>query len=121
MVLLVKAPFLILSFLVRHTVLLILVIVVVVALFASHTIGKNNEQNNLKVNFPAYQTIAPSRQMAPIAIQSPTRVYYVSSLSENGDIVNLLVWYDYNEETWQRHDTLLPLNRSEVKIYNRGG
>jgi hypothetical protein len=115
-ILIVKAPFMILGYLARNKVLLILVIIVAGIIFLS---SKINNQNTPEVAIPNYQVIAPSPDLAPKVVATPSRVYYVRELSETEDTVTLLNWYDYNEKKWQKHTTPLPLDKSNIKIYNR--
>jgi hypothetical protein len=106
----------ILGYLLRNKVLLILLVIVAGVWFISHKI---DSQNADVAETPIYQVIAPSPELAPKVVTTPSRVYYVRTLSETDGTVTLLNWYDYNEKQWQKHETPLPLDKSIIKIYSR--
>jgi len=105
-----------LGYLFRNKVFFILVIIAVGIFVINHNISK---QASPSVEIPHYQVIAPSADLAPQVVATPSRVYYVREISLTDDTVTLLVWYDYNEQQWQKHTTPLPLDKSNIKIYNR--
>ena len=106
----------ILGYLVRNKVLLILVIVVAGVFFLT---TKINNQTSPSIEVQTYQVIAPSPDLAPKVVATSSRVYYVRELTETDTTATLLVWYSYNEQQWQKHTTPLPLDKANIKIYNR--
>ncbi len=113
-----KAIILALGFLFRQKALLIVVIIVigVVILF-----GQFNKYNST-TSMPSYQKIAPTVQQAPRAVQTSSRVYYVSTMKDDGEILTLTHYYFYDKKQWQEVDDPLYLDRQvfgEIRIYNR--
>ena len=106
----------ILGYLFRNKVLLVLIIIAAGIFFVSSKINSNNPQ---ALEVQQYQVIAPSYDLASKVIATPSRIYYARTMEETESEVILLVWYDYNEKQWQKHDTPLPLDKNYIKIYDR--
>lgn len=120
-VLILKLPLLILRFLFQHTILLIGVIIVVIALIAASSLNKSDDTSQM-VQIPEYQKIAPDISKAPVVIITPSRVYYVFDWTDDGQIITLESFYFYDRGEWEVSELPLPLDRNtvgEIKIYQR--
>ena len=105
-----------LGYLARNKVLLILVLIVGGIFFLSTKI--NNERPPTP-ELATYQVIAPSVDLATKVVATPSRIYYVRTFEETVSTFTALIWYDYNEQQWQKHSTPLPLDKDNIKIYSR--
>ncbi len=121
LVLIIKLPFQFLGYLFRHKVLLIIVVIGVAIFGITHSFNQHNQPVQAQVTVPKWQTSAPLSQVAPKVVQTPSRVYYVSALSDDGKQVILQRFYEYTGKGWQLMTTPLPLKKSDTKIYERGG
>lgn len=115
-----RLPFIALRLLVRNRVVLIIVIVAVGYFAISARLNSGSEAPGQRPDMPPYQVIAPLPIVAPVAVQTQSRVYYVSRMEEDGETVTLLIWYDYDADEWVRRETPLPLDKGNIKIYQRG-
>jgi len=99
----------------------ILVLVASVGLLiASSTIFASDD--NKLVSAPEYIQKAPNTSKAPYAIQTTSRLYYVVSYQDQGDVVTLSDYFSYDKNKWQRYTIPLELNRAMypvINIYNR--
>jgi len=118
LILVFKAPFLLLRYLAQNKILLILAIIGVAIFFMSRQGGSNELTQSADI--PAYQVIAPPTQIAPKVISTESRVYYVARWQETDAEITLLKWWDYNRDRWHENNTPLPFKKSDIKIYNRG-
>lgn len=119
-VLILKSPFLILQYLFQHKLVFIGVVIVGVAFIAVSSLSKSDDSPQVQI--PEYQKIAPDISKAPVVINTPSRVYYVSGWVDNGQIVTLESFYFYDREEWEASELPLPLDRNtvgEIKIYQR--
>jgi len=120
-VLILKSPFLILRYLFQHKALLIIVIIVVIAFVAISSLNKSNTSQQT-VELPEYQQKAPDISKAPTVISTPSRLYYVSDYSDDGQIITLKHFYFYDRKKWEASKLPLPLDRNtigEIKIFQR--
>jgi len=120
-VLILKSPFFILRFLFQHKALLVVVIIVVIAFIAISSLN-NSGTSQQTVQLPEYQQNAPDISKAPKVISTPSRLYYVSDYSDDGQIINLKSFYFYDQKKWEASKLPLPLDRDtvgEIKIFQR--
>lgn len=84
--------------------------------------GQPQNDNALATVLPVYQINAPELSDAPYLIQTPSRMYYVVQYSDDGQIVLLMEYYEYNDNEWQHNNRMLTLDRlyyGTVKITHR--
>jgi len=110
-------PIMALKYLVTNRVLLIVFVIAIVGFFAFRYFNSNDKEN--LVIIPHYQEIAPSVIEAPFVVQTKSRVFYVASAVQDANYYILNTWWDYDKKKWQKHETTLPLNKTEIKIYKR--
>ena len=117
-VLILKAPFMLLGYLAKNPKLLI---VLVIAGFAAGVYFNFVKQDDaLQVNIPEYQKIAPSIQDAPIVFATTSRIYYVETMSEDDKYYWLEEFYSYDADTWQINTVPLPIDKTRpARIYER--
>jgi hypothetical protein len=65
---------------------------------------------------PIYQQIAPDIIQAPYVVTTPSRIYYVSRFVDDGRMVTLTKFYEYNKKKWQEGKLPLPLDRNTTAI-----
>lgn len=120
-VLILKSPFLVLRYLFQHKALLIVVIIVAIAFIAISSLNKSDTSQQA-IQIPEYQKKAPDISKAPIVITTPSRIYYVSSYSDDGQIIILESFYFFDRKKWETPELPLPLDREttgEINIYQR--
>lgn len=117
--LIILAPYLVLKVIARNKVLIFIAIAIVIFLVVQGRI-KGGGQDTPLGEIPPYQIIAPPGDVAPIVVKTQSRVYYVALMHEGEAVITLVEWYSYDADRWQLHDTPLPLNKADVKIYHRG-
>ena len=120
-VLILKSPFIILRYLFHHKLLLVGAVITVIAFIAISLLNKSDDTPQM-VQIPEYQQKAPDISKAPVVIATPSRVYYVSSWIDDGQIITLESFYFYDREDWEGSELPLPLDRNtigEIKIYQR--
>ncbi len=113
-----KALWVLLSFLLHHKALIIIVGIVVIGIVVWSNHNRDNDTKQ-QVNIPAYQRIAPDKKLAPLVIQTFSRVYYAAHGTVKGDNYIIDSWWDYDKDTWQKHETPLPFKTSDIKIIQR--
>ena len=119
-VLIIKSPVIIVGYFFKHKAFLVVVVIIVGAVFLIGYFNKQTSQLNIAVE--SYQRIAPSIQQAPRVVQTNSRVYYVATMSDDGQVLTLTNYYVYDKNEWQNVSLPLPLDRDifgEIKIYNR--
>jgi N-acetylneuraminic acid mutarotase len=120
-ILIVKSPFLLLGYLFKNKILLLVLIAIAGIIFFQTTI-KNKQA--LQVQIPVYQQQAPTYAQAPRALPTSSRLYYVSTYKDTGEVLILTqyYYYDSNKKGWQMSNTPLPLDKElygDLKIYER--
>src|SRR3990172_12696971 len=55
-----------------------------------------------------YNQNLPSVKVAPVAIQTSSRVYYVSKYTDDGKVLTLTLFYYYDKDRWTK--TKIPLS-----------
>jgi len=118
--LIARLPIIAIRLVARSRVVLIIVVVAVGYFVISARMSNGQDATTDMVDVPEYQKTAPQAVVAPGVVQTASRVYYVSKLTEDEDTVSLTVWYEYDAGEWVRHSTPLPLNRADIKFYKRG-
>ncbi len=89
-------------------------------LIASNTFF--NSDKSVVANAPEYIQKAPTIQQAAYAIQTTSRLYYVSHYTDDGKVVSLTDYYIFNSNKWEHQVKTLLLDREVykfLKIYNR--
>lgn len=100
--------------------IVILLILSVGYLVISSNLNKNKSESP-NVEIPAYQKIAPDISNAPRVVQTSSRIYYVSSIADDGVNLTLYKYYTYDKK-WNYYDKPLVLSRNiygTIKIYQR--
>lgn len=99
--------------------LLAVVVIGAIGLFVVGSLSSSKPQGEKKVSIPAYQTIAPSKAIAPQVAVTPSRVYYVVASHEEGKYRILTDYYDYNQKSWEHKIIPLPLLKTNVQMVGR--
>ncbi len=122
-----KAPFLLLGYLFKHKILLAMVVIGLVVFFGARTIGqitspKPSVTAQTLQAIPAYQQIAPTTAQAPQVLRTASRIYYVSTFTEDKRYLTLTKFYVYDSKQWQLITMPLVLDKAAyggMKLYNR--
>jgi hypothetical protein len=100
--------------------IVILLIVSVGYLVISSNLNKNKTETPI-VAIPEYQKTAPGISITPQVVQTLSRIYYVSSMTDDGVNLTLYNYYTYDKK-WNHYDKPLVLSRNiygTIKIYQR--
>jgi hypothetical protein len=100
--------------------IVVLLILSVGYLIISSNLSKNKTESPA-VAIPEYQKIAPSISTTPNVVQTSSRIYYVTSLADDGINLTLYNYYTYDKK-WNYYDKPLVLSRNiygTIKIYQR--
>lgn len=114
-----KAILLGLAYLFRQKAFLFLIVIGIGAVFL---FGYFNKSKPDQVELPSYQMVIPTTQQAPYVVQTSSRIYYVSTMEDNADMLVLTDYYIYDKNEWEHIQTALPLDKQvfgEIEIYNR--
>ncbi len=119
----IKIPFRILGFLIKHPRLLVagLIIVFIVFGLSSCSSALGGKKAGAQET-PAYQKIAPGLQEAPYVLLTDTRVYYVAKYENTQDLINLTEYWSYDRKAWAKGKHPLPISRDYFKgarLYDR--
>jgi len=87
----------------------------------------SNQFGSDEVEYPGgnvqyYQKVEPPFEEAPLVVQTSSRIYYVATLIDEGDILTLTDYYYFDKKKWVYSDVPLPLDRNtygNMKVYNR--
>jgi hypothetical protein len=114
-VIILKAPFLVVKWLLTHRMALILAgaVVAAVVLFNIGTGGSSRK------NEPVYQKIEPdTKWVTPTA----SRLYYTDAYYQDANYFYLTDWYEYTNDEWQHRTVTLPVlkNRAVMKPRSEG-
>lgn len=107
-------------YIIRRPRLLILFGVVVASVVVLRACAGGSATNNTQVvEQERYIEIAPSVADAPYIISTASRVYYVRSYTDSGQVINLDQYYTYDRKKWVSQTIPLLLDKAcfgEVRI-----
>lgn len=122
-ILIVKAPFLLLKYLLTHRFFLVILIIgIVVITVMGHFNSSNKTTATTQTNVPSYAEIAPTKDLAPYVIATTSRIYYALQYQDDGHIITLSKYYNYDKKSWALITKPLTLDRKiygEIRIYKR--
>ncbi len=119
-ILAVQLPFKLLAYLLKNKALLIIAIIII-AIFVVPKIINSNTGAASVAPVQNYQKNPPPPEYASQVVQTPSRFYYVADLTDNDKTITLNRFYSYDRKDWKLNTLPLPLNKADVKIYDRGG
>ncbi len=124
--LLIQSPFKLLAYLFKNKALLVALVVVVLLILGARAIGIGNAttlKTATRQLLPTYLQTAPDRNLAPKALPTSSRVYLVSTFTEDKQTITLTRFYVYNKDKqWQLVTKPLPLDKGlypGMKLYDR--
>lgn len=108
---------------VKSRLLIVLVVMVVGFCVIVGKINSMREANPALREQPYYLKVAPSVELAPKALPTQSRLYYVRDYEETDEVIVLRHYYTFDEDTWRESKSPLPLPKSlygDIKLYDRG-
>jgi len=113
-ILIFKAPFLLLAFLFKNRFLLVIGAIVVVAIIVIPRLNLNQSPTTNQSNIATYQQAHPEG----MAIATSSRLFYALEYTDDGNVITMMKFYDYDGKKWVLQKLPLQLDRQFIgEIY----